>query len=214
MAARIVDVKAGQAHSQIVIDAVVTIVDAGDAAPLLAALEREGIAPADVRRIVITHGDADHILGVAALRERTGAEVVAHEAERGYLDGTAPPRFSIPKRLMIAVGSRQLVRPRIDRWVRGGEVLDGVEVIHTPGHTPGHISLRIGDTVIAGDAFRTGADAFGEVPHIMTADVTRSRESIRLLASLGAERAFSGHWAPSDGASGKLRVLAASLPPR
>lgn len=214
MPARIIDVRAGMAHSQIVIGEVVTIVDAGDPAALLAALEREGIAPSAVRRIVITHGDGDHILGVAALRERAGAEVVAHEAERAYLEGSGVPDFSMPKRLMIAMGSRRLVRPHVDRWVRGGETLDGIEVIHTPGHTPGHISLRIGDALVAGDAFSTSADRFREVPRIMTSDVRRSRDSIRLLAALGAARAFSGHRPPSDDAGGKLRALAASLPAR
>lgn len=212
MAARIVDVKAGMAHSQIVIGDVVTIVDAGDAAPLLAALEREGVRPSDVRRIFITHGDGDHILGVAALRARTGAEVVAHEAERDYIEGRSVPPFSMPKRLMIAMAGRRLVRPQVDRWIRGGEVLDGVEVIHSPGHTPGHICLRVDDALIAGDALNTAAEGFREVPHLMTSDLARSRDAIRRLAQLDVARAFSGHRGPADGAREKLRALAASLP--
>ncbi len=111
---RIVDVKAGFAHCQIVVGEVVTIVDAGDAKAILAALDRESIALGDVRRIIITHGDGDHWSGANELRERTGAEIVAHEAERGYLEGTFVPRFSLPKRLLIRSAPRR-ARPRVDR---------------------------------------------------------------------------------------------------
>jgi glyoxylase-like metal-dependent hydrolase (beta-lactamase superfamily II) len=207
---RIVDVRAGFAHCQIVIDEVVTIVDVGNAKAMFAALQGEGVAVRDVRRIVITHGDGDHVQGAMELREQSGAEIVAHEAERGYLEGTDIPPFSVPKRLLIRFGSGR-VRPRIDRWLAGGETLDGLEIIPTPGHTPGHISVLAGGSLIAGDAFTT-AERFSEVPHLMTADLRTSRASIRALMAYDVARAFSGHGVPAEGAREKLRALAASLP--
>lgn len=206
---RIVDVKAGFAHCQIVVGEVVTLVDVGDATAMLAALDREGITLRDVRRIVITHGDGDHWGGAMEVQERTGAELVAHEDERGYLDGTRVPRFSAPKRLLIRFAARR-ARPRVDRWLRGAEVLDGLEIIHTPGHTPGHISVRAGDALLAGDAFTTAA-RFREVPRLMTSDLAMSRATIRELARRDVSRAFSGHGPPADGAGEKLRALAAGL---
>lgn len=210
MTPRVIDVRAGFAHCQIVVSSSVAIVDAGDARPILAALAAAGIAPRDVRRIILTHGDGDHTRGANALRAATGAEVAAHQDERGYIERTAIPPFSLPKQLLIRTGGRA-ARPQVDRWLRDDEMLDELEVIHTPGHTPGHISLRVGDALLAGDAFNTG-ERFGEVPRMMTADVPRSRDSIRRLATLEIARAFSGHAAPADGASAKLRALAAALP--
>ena len=201
--------KAGFAHCQIVIGEVVTIVDVGDAKAMLAALDREGIAPRDIRRIVITHGDGDHWGGATELQARTGAEVVAHEDERDYLDGTRVPPFSVPKRLLIRFAPRP-TRPRVDRWLRGGETIDGIEIIHTPGHTPGHISVRAEDALLAGDAFTT-AERFREVPRLMTSDLARSRATIRALAAHDIARAFSGHGSPAADAGEKLRVLATSL---
>ncbi len=206
---RIIDVRAGFAHCQIIIGDGVTIVDVGDAKAMLAALGREGIALRDVRRIVITHGDGDHWRGAMELQERTGAEVAAHEDERDYLDGTHVPPFSVPKRLLISFAPRP-TRPRVDRWLRGGEMLDGLEIIHTPGHTPGHISVRAEDTLLAGDAFTT-AEQFREVPRLMTSDLARSRATIHALAARDIARAFSGHGSPAAGAGEKLRALAASL---
>ena len=206
---RIIDVKAGFAHCQIVIGDVVTIVDVGDAKAMLAALDREGIAVRDIRRIVITHGDGDHWRGATELQARTGAEVVAHEDERDYLVGTHVPPFSVPKRLLTRFAPRP-TRPRVDRWLRGGETIDGLEIIHTPGHTPGHISVQAEDALLAGDAFTT-AEAFREVPRLMTSDLARSRATIRALAARDIARAFSGHGSPAAGAGEKLHALAASL---
>jgi len=206
----VIDVRAGFAHCQIVVGSSVAIVDAGDARSILAALDAAGIAHRDVRRIILTHGDGDHTRAANALRAATGAEVVAHLDERGYIERTGIPHFSLPKQLLIRMAGRA-ARPQVDRWVQHGEMLDELEVIHTPGHTPGHISLRIGDALIAGDAFNTG-DPFREVPRMMTADIPRSRASIRRLADLDVARAFSGHRPPADDASARLRALAAALP--
>jgi glyoxylase-like metal-dependent hydrolase (beta-lactamase superfamily II) len=206
---RVIDIVAGFARCQLVIAKTVTLIDAGNARAVLAGLTREGISPAEVRRIVLTHGDADHWRGAAALQRISGAEVVAHEGDRSYFAGRPPRGFSLPKRLLVALDHPR-DRPRIDRWLHGGEILDGLEIIHAPGHTPGNICVIAGDALIAGDVLRTGS-TFAEVPRLMSADVTRSRESIRAIAGRDIARAFSGHGPPADDAGGKLRALAARL---
>lgn len=212
-ATRIVDVRAGFAHCQIVAGdgGEVVVIDPGRAGPVLDALARERIPLTSVRWIVLTHGDGDHWGGAAALVERSGAQVAAHEAERAYLDGTRMPPFSLPKRLLIGLGGRRAVPPRVDRWLRDGETVGRLEVIHTPGHTPGHICLQAGTDLIAGDAFTTG-ERFSEVPRLMSADAAGARRAIRALAGREISRAFSGHGPPADDAAGRLRELVARLP--
>ena len=209
---RIVDIPLRFARCQLVMADVPTLVDAGGAADtssVLAVIAREGLSMSQLGRIILTHGDGDHIGGAAELQRLSGAELVAHEDERPYLEGHVPAGFSIVKRMVVAIGSRG-PRPHIDRWVTGGEVIDGLEVAHAPGHTPGSICVYAADAILAGDAFRTGA-RFEEVPALMSADVSRSRASIRTLAQRPVTRAFSGHGPPADGAEARLRSLVQRL---
>ena len=94
----------------------------------------------EIVTIVNTHGHGDHTAGNAALKERTGARVVIHE-----LDGDRYPAADV---LLSDEKTLQL-----------GDLT--VDVIHTPGHTPGGICLHArgnlftGDTLFVGDSGRT-----------------------------------------------------------
>jgi hydroxyacylglutathione hydrolase len=94
----------------------------------------------EIVTIVNTHGHGDHTAGNAALKERTGARVVIHE-----LDGDRYPAADV---LLSDEETLQL-----------GDLT--VDVIHTPGHTPGGICLHArgnlftGDTLFVGDSGRT-----------------------------------------------------------
>src|SRR5215217_1633972 len=122
-----------------------------------AAAERfgEGARPA---AIIMTHAHFDHNGVLEDLVERWQVPVYAHELERPYLDGSSsypPPDPNVGGGLMAAM-ARFYPRGPIDVGKRL-EHLPGWRWIHTPGHTPGHISLwRDADrTIIAGDAFIT-----------------------------------------------------------
>ena len=214
LALRIVDIPLAWVRCQLVVGDVPTLVDAGmrsDAPRILDAIRLAGLAPGDLRRIVLTHGDADHWGGAAALQEATGAEVLAHRDERPYLEGTNPAGFGLFKRAVVAT-SRRWRRPTITRWLVGGESIDGIDVVHAPGHTPGSLCLYAGDALLAGDTLSTGP-RFREVPRLMSADVPRSREAIRNLAARPIARAFSGHGPPAERAGALLCALADRLFP-
>jgi glyoxylase-like metal-dependent hydrolase (beta-lactamase superfamily II) len=183
--------------------------------------------------IVLTHGHFDHVGALRELAERWDVPIYAHEFERPYLDGTSsypPPDPTVGGGLMSAM-SALYPRGPIDvrPWLRGlpddGAVpgMPGWRWIHTPGHTPGHVSLwRAADrTLIAGDAFITTKQesAFAVMtqelelhgpPMYYTPDWESAAESVRLLAALEPEVAITGHGRAVRGATFRalLHVLA------
>ena len=137
-------------------DGQVTLVDAGlKSAPpqILAGLEQIGSAPQDVTRVVLTHAHGDHAGGAEVLRTRLGlAGVAAHGNDANYLrTGTSPANGRLIRRFG-AFGAVPVTEELYDGQLV--EVGGGLRVVHTPGHTPGHVSLLHERTalLITGDA--------------------------------------------------------------
>ncbi len=129
-------------------DGQVTLVDAGTKrAPkvVVAALEHIGTHVTDVTRILVTHAHGDHVGGLGGLRARTGATVAAHEREAAYLRAGKGPvldRTTLGGRLLRR--SPGISPTPVEEELVDGQRLDvagGLRVLHTPGHTPGHVSL-------------------------------------------------------------------------
>ena len=133
----------------------VVIDPGGDAAELIAALAE---AELTVTAIVATHAHFDHVLAAEEIRSHTGAPFYLHGEDRPLLDWL---QESARMFLGIEVGPP----PDIDTTPNEGDVLKAggveLEVIHTPGHSPGSISLLTdgalfsGDTLFAGSVGRT-----------------------------------------------------------
>lgn len=139
-----------------------TLIDTGmpaHATLILDALKKRNIALHQVRRIIITHCDLDHSGSAAQLRRATGATVVAHSVEKAYLE---QPRLRQPalwlRPLFFVMGQFPSFYHRpvtVDQLVvDGDETPEGFTIVHTPGHSPGHISLlhKQKRFLIAGDA--------------------------------------------------------------
>ncbi|WP_020578120.1 MBL fold metallo-hydrolase [Actinopolymorpha alba] len=131
-------------------DGQVTLVDTGTkAAPkkISAALSWIGSAPSQVTRIVLTHAHPDHAGGLNTLANETGADVVAHEADAPSLrSGRTPARdlSSFGGRLLERLPGGGFTPTEVAEEFVDGQVLDvggGLEVVHTPGHSPGHVAL-------------------------------------------------------------------------
>ena len=159
--------------------------------------------------IVLTHGDPDHIGNVGFLREAMGAQVCAAAGERPSLTHRLWPATPLLRRAVFWALTGPRRPPVVDRWLGPRETVAGLEVVATPGHTPGHIALRWGSTLIAGDAFVSGARP-RESPRLLTMDRALSRRSIEGLAGLEVDLAVSAHGEPMRDASRKLRELVAS----
>jgi glyoxylase-like metal-dependent hydrolase (beta-lactamase superfamily II) len=169
-----------------------TLVDVGWAsAPdrIEAALAQRRRRLSDIRRIVLTHAHPDHVKGAAELVARTGAHLFVHEADAGWLaSGRVPPagRSGAAGRLLDRIPLLHWTPVTADVLLRDGDSVagaGGLRVIHTPGHTPGHIVLHYepGNTLLAGDAlFDRGADlSLG--PAALAADPAQRPSSLARL---------------------------------
>jgi glyoxylase-like metal-dependent hydrolase (beta-lactamase superfamily II) len=137
-------------------------------------IEAARSAGAPIRRIALTHGHGDHVGLLDALRDRLGSEVevLMPELDEQILAGEKEGKFP---------GSWPKVRTRADRRLVPGDRVGSLEVVATPGHTPGHVAYL--DTrdraVIAGDTFTS----YGRV---MTSD------RLRLPFPLAASATWKG----------------------
>ncbi len=149
----------------------VILVDAGIPGYLLQlknSMIEAGVSFDRLNKIIVTHQDIDHIGGIKGiLSEKPDVEVLAHEEDKPYIQGEKKivrlnPQFmerinALPdvERLKI-LDMFENSSVKVNRTVSDGEVLPycgGITVIHTPGHTPGHICLyhQMSKTLIVGD---------------------------------------------------------------
>jgi len=123
---------------------------ADDVERLISEAKSQGIEK--IKYIVNTHSHVDHIMGNKEMVKRTGAKVVIHEEEARYLVQT-------PADLLMMF--RATPSPPADLLVKEGDVIQvgkvGLKVIHTPGHSPGGISLYIDRMVFTGDTLFVGS---------------------------------------------------------
>lgn len=144
-------------------DGSVTLVDCGLAkAPprIVAGLAAIGKTPADVTRIVLTHVHQDHAGGAADMARTTGAAVAVHGDDATFAEtGTAPPldRTFLFARLSSRMPEHRSSPFAVTQRLADGDLLPvggGLRVVHTPGHSPGHVSLLHEPTrvLITGDA--------------------------------------------------------------
>ena len=203
----------GAAAVHLAMAAVPTLIDAG-APGRGPAIERElraaGVTPG---RIVFTHGDPDHVGGSDHLRRAFGAEVWAAVAERAQIDRSGWPDLPGRRRIIMRVFFRGTPAPAVDRWLDpttdpADASLDGLAVIPTPGHTPGHVAFAWRGWLLAGDAFVSG-DRFRESPGIFTLDRATARRSIGAVAGLALEGVSSSHGLPARDVGAKFERLIA-----
>ncbi|MCK8815978.1 MBL fold metallo-hydrolase [Natroniella sulfidigena] len=103
-----------------------------------------------VKYVINTHGHSDHIAANSDIIEATKAELLIHEEDAEFLQNSELNLSSF-----IGLIGQELDCPPADRLLKDGEEIEvgklTFEVIHTPGHTPGGISLRVDDILFSGD---------------------------------------------------------------
>lgn len=185
-------------------DGQVTLVDCGlKRAPrrIVEALAGIGAHPSDVTRIVLTHAHSDHAGGAREMTARTGLDGVdVHEADAGYLaSGTnAPTAGSTMGRLLSRSPSSHFDPVAVGELLTDGQVLDvagGLRVVHTPGHTPGHVSLLHEDSgvLITGDAIFNVASRMSWPMAAVCTSAAQNQQSAHILGELDYQVAAFTH---------------------
>jgi hydroxyacylglutathione hydrolase len=141
-----------------------------------------------VRAILLTHTDIDHIAGLQRLREAFGdVPIAVHDLEREVVTEGTPLRVEFPRTLPAFAGVEPL---EPGRTYRAGSL--AFEVLHTPGHSPGGVTLRIGNALFTGDALFAGSIGRSDFAN---GDGRALVEGIRdrLLSQPDDMLVFSGH---------------------
>lgn len=144
-------------------DGQVTLVDMGvkqSGAKVMAALASIGSSPRDVTRLMLTHAHPDHAGGAAHVARETGKDFGLHEDDAPFAAaGTSPPRDHafLLGRLMDRLPGGGFAPLTVAETFTDGQMLDvagGLEVVHTPGHSPGHAAYlhRDSGVLITGDS--------------------------------------------------------------
>ena len=143
-----------------------------------------GIEPSAIGTIILTHSDIDHSGSVAKLKELTNAKVAIHEADAPRLSGEKGPKevkgaLGLVFKIMGVFIRFTPVKP--DTLLKDSDKIDGVTIIHTPGHADGSVSVYLpGEALLVGDALRTTGSGSLRLPP-MTLDMERAKESIRKI---------------------------------
>lgn len=176
------------------------------------AVRAEGETLEALTMLVLTHQDIDHIGCINEVRRRApGAKVYLHADEAPYLDGRSVPlklrrlaedpdgltaeELAFFRTLEAAFASR---RTEADVLLRDGDalpLLGGIRVVHTPGHTPGHICLYIAAErlLIAGDATGLGPEGLTGPSPAYTLDMDMAVRSIERARAHDIDRVLCFH---------------------
>ncbi|MEM7164754.1 MAG: MBL fold metallo-hydrolase [Planctomycetota bacterium] len=166
------------------------VIDPGEGALALWRKHEEDGATLD--KILLTHAHLDHIWGLSELKEYSGAPIYLHHEDDFLLEGFVS--------MAAAYGFEVAPAPPADqRWDEGDTVAIGattLRILHTPGHSPGSVSLVWEDGVFTGDVIMAGGIGRTDFPRSSFTELAHSiREKLyRLPDDLAI---YSGHGPPS-----------------
>jgi len=170
-------------------------------------VQKASIDPKEIKLIVNTHGHYDHIGSTKVIKDATGAQIAMHQPDKEWLEKSISP--VVPGvnnwgKILTKIPSHPQISATLVDINLGNEDFSllpfGIpgKVVYTPGHTMGSVSVLletgdafIGDLAMSGFPLRLnpGLPIFAE-------DITKVKESIRMLLEKGAKTFYPGHGKP------------------
>lgn len=164
----------------------------GQGKGILKDLKAIGIKPEDIKHILITHHDVDHVGSLAFLEKSTGARIWASEKDIPYIYG----KKSRPgiKRLISVI--MPIKKPKKITPYPDNQRIADINVIPTPGHTPGHVSLIYRDVLLAGDLLKTSRGKIVPMSSFMNWDDSILKESVNKINNYDIQWICPAHGEP------------------
>lgn len=172
-------------------------------------LSAAGIGLSAVHDLLLTHQDGDHVGGAGdLLTVDSDIGVLAHREAVPYLEGDEPPVKGDPENAPDPVDVDVHLVDGVTFETRAGPM----RVVHTPGHTPGHVSLYFPDEklLLAADAVVAADGAIAGPNEQFTPDVDRALESVGMLSDLDVEQTLCYHGGLAEQGSERLAEIAAN----
>jgi len=198
-----------------------TLIDTGfrgSSPQIISFIHSLGRSAREITLIIITHNHLDHVGGLAELRRFTTAKVAAHKADISESESQLP--YGKVARKLLHIPPFSIFRPLVyakpgdvDIQLEGDEILSplgGLKVIHTPGHTPGSISLFSPQKklLIVGDTLNGRYKTIRFPPKMVSTDLTQAIDSVKQIAQLDFDILCFGHGRPlTKDASARVRDL-------
>lgn len=176
-------------------------------------IEKTGVKFTDLNMVIVTHHDIDHIGSLSSIVKESSntVKVFTHKEEKAYLDGEKQPLKlarleanlnTLPQEMKVIYEKLKAgfenSKVKVDKILEDGQELNcggGIIVIHTPGHTLGHICLYLkqSKTLIAGDLMMVKDGILLKAPSDINYDDELSIESLKKLKEYDIQTVICYH---------------------
>ena len=198
-----------QANSYLILEPEgLTIIDTGmpfSEKQILRYIASMGWSAEEIRRILVTHADLDHYGCLAALKEASGARTYASQSEAEAMAkgiSSRPVNRTVGRFQAFVIRLMgKLLKPtpiEVDEILTDGQilpVLGGLQVVETPGHSPGHLSFYVPSVrvLFCGDSMKSSDKGLRASRSRNNWDQALADESVKKLSTLGAQIVCPGH---------------------
>ncbi len=160
---------------------------------ILKEIESLNIKPKNIKHILLTHHDVDHIGNATLLQKETGATLWASKKDIPYILGDkSRPGIKKIASLLMRVKKPEKIKSYNDQKI------GDIEIIPTPGHTPGHVSVLYKDILFAGDLVGNSNGVLKKLPSIGNSDEKSLKESILKMSEYSFKWVCPAHGEPLE----------------